>query len=456
MSSRRCLSLLVALFVAFSVVFSNGGIVSAAQDPESPGGWIEILEFSSVQTNNENWFQVSGGSGSFTLQLHTEKRLSRVDMLVWHQTADYPISASVGNKSLQVIRIENNLSRICGLIPNAYYEKLTVTFGVSTRTSATWELLSCRVTPFSQTDYNAQAELYQAGDLPHYTIPTVQEFYGDGSGNTVPSQFCVVVKDWQKYDSITIIGSVQGFGLNSIRASVGSVGLPYTLTYTSTNSNGSDTSYYLWSDVKEYVTDDTEYQGSITGSAFEMTLYDGKVLFNLTIDLTGIDRSLPYQFTVWFTGLFPDNAYIVQMVGVTGSVITADTTDVTWWGRFTSFMEGLFASDDNNDILQDAVGSSQDVVEDKLGAVAQAGAVIDDLTGVFQYQGVMDTIAFPSLTINFGGVPWTFGGWDVSVIPPGFEPLVESLKLLIDIVATLAFVQAMRHRLEKLLVGGNA
>lgn len=121
-------------------------------------------------------------------------------------------------------------------------------------------------------------------------------------------------------------------------------------------------------------------------------------------------------------------------------------------------MEGLFASDsdDTNNMMESVADQSQELAEDRLGAVAQAGAVIDNLTGVFQYQGVMDTIAFPALTINFGGVPWTFGGWDVPVIPPGFEPLVESLKLLIDIVATLAFIQAMRHRLEKLLVGGNA
>ena len=336
MKKILCFLLCAALIVAQVVPVSADELVD---------GWIELLQFTSVQANNENWFIVSGGSGSFTLPLHTEKRLSRVDMLIWHQTADYPVSAKVGNMSLQVIRIENNLSRISGLIPNAFYEKLTVNFGVSSGSSAVWELLSCRVTPIAQTDYAADAEFYQRADLTHYKAPAIAEFYGNGSGSTVPDQFCVQVNDWRKYDSITIVGSIQGFGLNSIRASIGNVGLPYTLTYTSTNSNGSDSSYYLWSDVKEYVTNDTRYQGSVTGSVFESTLYDGKVLFNLTIDLTGIDRSLSYLFTVWFTGIFPDSAYIVQIVGVTGSVQTADTSDVTWWNRFTSFMTDLFGGD---------------------------------------------------------------------------------------------------------------
>ena len=337
---KRCLSLflVIGLIAVLAVPVSADG---------NTDGWIELLEFASVQANNENWFMVSGGSGSFTLPLNTEKRLVRVDMLVWHQTADYPVSAKVGNMSLQVIRIENNLSRITGSIPNAFYEKLTVNFGVSTGSSVVWELLSCKATAILQSEYAADAVYYHRVNFAHYPVPGYTEFYGDGTGDTVFKQFCLQVNDWTKYDAITVVGSVQGFGLNSIRASIGNVGLPYSMSYTETVSNATESSYYLWSDVKEHIRDDTYYQGSITGSVLSDNWFDGKVLFNLTIDLTGVDRSLSQALTVWFTGLIDDDSsYIVQFVGVTGSVITADTSDVTWWNRFTTFMTDLFGGDD--------------------------------------------------------------------------------------------------------------
>ena len=351
---KRCLSLLlvVGLIAVLAVPVSADG---------NSDGWIELLEFTSVQANNENWFTVSGGSGSFTLPLHTEKRLLRVDMLVWHQTADYPVSAKVGNMSLQVIRIENNLSRITGRIPTAFYEKLTVNFGVSTGSAVAWELLSCKVTPILQSEYAADAIYYQRIDLTHYSVPSYQTFYGLGDDATVFNQFCLQVNDWKKYDSITIVGSIQGFGLNSIRASIGNTGLPYSLSYTEAVSNGTDSSSFLWSDVTEYIQDETSYEGSITGSVIGYDRFDGKVLFNLTIDLTGVDRSLSQALTVWFTGLFADNSsYIVQFVGVTGSVNTADTSDVTWWNRFTTFMTDLFGGDDPG-VLDDLGDSSNSI-----------------------------------------------------------------------------------------------
>ena len=440
------------------MVSSNGVQVFAAENPD---GWIELLEISSVQPNGENWFIVKGTETIVPFVLNTEKRLVKIEMLVWHQTADFPTSVSVtangATTNLTVTKIESNLSRIYGELPNSYYEVLNLKFHKTTSGSAVWEMLSCKVTPVKKADYPCDAELWIRDTNEFLDTPCDRDIEGNVDSNyTVPTQFPVIVYDWKKYDSITIIGSITSFALNSVRASVGDVGLPYEITYTSSNSTGSTEESYTWADLKHYTYDDS-YKGSIESDTYIYNEYNGKVLFNLTIDLTGIDRTVSHPMYCYFTGVYNEYfGYSVQIVGVTGSVNTADTSSLTWWSRFTTFMEDLFVSDDNSDMIENAVGQSQEVAEDRLGAIAQAGAVIDDLTGVFQYQGVMDTIAFPALTINFGGVPWTFGGWDVSVIPPGFEPLVETLKLLIDIVATLAFIQAMRHRLEKLLVGGNA
>ena len=50
----------------------------------------------------------------------------------------------------------------------------------------------------------------------------------------------------------------------------------------------------------------------------------------------------------------------MQFVGVTGSVNTADTSDVTWWNRFTTFMTDLFGGDDPG-VLDDLGDSSNSI-----------------------------------------------------------------------------------------------
>ena len=58
-----------------------------------------------------------------------------------------------------------------------------------------------------------------------------------------------------------------------------------------------------------------------------------------------------------------------------------------------------------------------------------------------------ETIILPELTVNLAGTDFTFGGWEVRIIPEGFESIVESLKLIVNIVCTLMVVNVLRTRL---------
>ena len=94
---------------------------------------------------------------------------------------------------------------------------------------------------------------------------------------------------------------------------------------------------------------------------------------------------------------------------------------------------------------------AQELAQERLGAVYQSTQIIDSLSGAFQYQSTQGTVAFPAVTIDLAGVPFTFGGWDVQVVPDGFGGIVEVLKFLLDIVCTLGFAQALKGRLEKMM-----
>ena len=341
---RKTLSLLlaVALIAALAVP------VLAAEG--NPGGWIELLEYSSVQSNGENWFTLNGQSGGFTVPLYGEKRLCKVDMLIWHQYAERITSASVtaGNttQSLTILHVGDGLSRVYGAIPNAYYEFLNVSLSHSSTAKVTFELLSCKVTAVQTTDMPASGTIWP-DDNASAPISAPGSFLteGDGTDLTLPWQTPILISDWNKYDTVTVYGSLSGIGLNSVRCSIGSKGIPYEITYTSTNPTGTGVSYRESVSISHYDTSDT-YYGNITGTHDTNTAYLGKVLFTITIDLAGIDRTVTHPLVVYFTGVTYDlHAHAFNCQNLSGSIITPDTSGVTWWSRFTTFMTGLFGGD---------------------------------------------------------------------------------------------------------------
>lgn len=341
---RKILTLLltVALIVALAV--------PVLADEGNPGGWIELLEYSSVQSNGENWFTLNGQSGGFTVPLYGEKRLCKVDMLIWHQYAERISSASVtaGNttQSLTILYVGDGLSRVYGAIPNAYYELLNVSLSHSSTSRVTFELLSCKVTPVLTTDMPASGQIRVDDDSSNLiNAPGNYVVEGSAVDLTLPWQTPILINDWQKFDTVTVFGSLSGIGLNSVRCSIGSKGLPYEITYTSTNPTGEGQTYRETVSITHYDTTD-RYYGDITGTHDSSYAYLGKVLYTITIDLSGIDRTVTQPLVVYFTGVTYDlYAHAFNCQNLSGSIITPDTSGLSWWTRFTTFMTSLFAGD---------------------------------------------------------------------------------------------------------------
>lgn len=368
----RCLKC-CAVFCALLLFLCSLPTVSAADDGST---WIELLESTSITNFGENWFSFTGNKAQFTIPLHTERRLCQIDMLIWHQTAERIQGASVtlggSSTTLTAVYLGSNISRVYGAIPNGFYEEINVSVTKTTTSSATFELLSCKVSPISAVSFDCSAQLYIQDEKLYLDAPCEHEYDGiDNPEYTLGTQYAVVVADWQKYDSITITGSMDRMSLNSVRANLGTQGLPYEITYTSSNATGSSSTYYLWQDVKHYTYDDS-YQGSIEGDVFTQTEYHCKTLYNLTIDLSGVDRKQTTNLLVWFTGAYTTTSgYRLQIVGVTGSVELPDTSQSVWWQRFTSFMSGLFSADPEDE------SAAEDFKED----AEQQRDELDDMNG---------------------------------------------------------------------------
>lgn len=433
----------------------NGVEVSA----EENGNWQQVLTYSTVNDSGSNYFVVNK-SATISLKLPTRTYGVWVDMLV--NTSDMDISSvesiwSGTYTKLTTSKISNGLFRVFGRLSYHTYTELQFRFKCSG--TGYYELLSCKISSISETVLYAESFMdftymnWNGSTLENNSVRIyapdtfVADPYGEGAA--APWQACVQILDWANYDTLTVWGSVDVASLGSVRATVGNISLPVTMNYI-------DITTGEYAEAPDLMYPD----------------YYGKYLYSIEIDISDINPALSSQFPqllVYMTGKYWDSTgMIMGFQYVTGSLAVADTTQATWrtWAndllgsvknlpkQIAEELGKLFKPDAGK--IEQVQEQSQELAEDRLGAVFQAGQVLDGLVGAFRNQTATQFITIPSVTVNLAGTPWTFGGWNVQVIPEGFSFLVSTLKLVIDIVCTLAFLHAMRSRLEKLLTGGNA
>lgn len=350
----------VTVVLALILVLAFAVPVSAAAD----SGWIELLEYSAIQANGENWFTMSGTSGSVSISVQGEKRLRKVDILLWNPTGQRPSAAScsVGSKTtnLEVFAIGANLTRIVGYLPDSFYETIRIDLKKNTTSSQTYEVLSWKVTPVGVQEFLCDASVYMKsfGVSGTYGVPYDIPLYFDGSESGSDGADYIAridVLDWEKYDSLSIWGSVTSASIESIRASIDTTALDYVVNFI----------------------DAEAYEFAVDGDpTYWVTSEWGKYLFNITIDLSGVDRSLTQSpLLVYITGSYDltVQAYF-NCQYVNGSVTTADTSNVSWWYRFTTFMTSLFSPADSD---AEDFGSS---MESQAGAMEDAVDELDQVT----------------------------------------------------------------------------
>lgn len=364
--------------ILFTVVVALISVLAVPVYASNDSGWIELLEYSSVQDDGDNDFIVNGTSGSVTIPILGEKKLRRVDMLILtpsgHRFTSASVTAGGSTTNLDVLAVGGFLTRVVGYIPNTSYKQLTVNFKKSSTSPQTYEVLSCKVTPIGVQEFVVTATVYFNGAT--YSTGRNIDIAGTTPDNHISTmyQMRIDVKDWQKYDSLSVWGSIDAGSIDSVRASVSTTALSMNVNYFQANDSGG------WTDI---VMDVNPSTGGIdnTGAQLETPFY-GKYLYALEIDLTNVDRTLTDPLYIYITGHYDDMfGATFNCQYVNGSVVTADTSDVTWWNRFTSFMTGLFSpsdpdAEDFGSTMESQAGELEDAV-DELDQVTKPD--VDDL-----------------------------------------------------------------------------
>lgn len=373
MWKRKTAAFLLALLV---FIVSVPGLTAHASEYSD---WIELLETTTVDDSGDNLVTFAATSGTFTVNTPQYMRCTKVDLILTHPSGATPTSVKVRYNStyytLTLQKIDNYTTRAYGAnLPDALYSQLTFQINKSGTASVSYQVLSCRVTSLANSQMSASA--YAEIDGTKYTIPFALSVAGDDSSVDYFGhyQFPIWVTDWQKYDKIIISGSVGTMALNSVRVTIGGLGLPYEMSYAVSNSTAEYTDSYTWYDI-QYYTYDESYMGSSETSTFAYTQYYGKTLFTITIDLTGVDRTSTNNLCCYFTTLAnPSWGYSVQIMDVMGTVEIADTAQVSWWTKLTTFFTDLLSGDNS------AADEFQDSADQQSGEVDDLNEQIQEIT----------------------------------------------------------------------------
>lgn len=168
-----------------------------------------------------------------------------------------------------------------------------------------------------------------------------------------------------------------------------------------------------------------------------------KTMQNVTTKLNQISNKLDQnqQEEEKQTGLLQNLVTEVkELPGAIGNKIKEAVTDL-----FIPDTEAIVEQKDKWDEL----------LADRFGAVYEAGSIASDIAEAFVPGETQQMISFPATTFDLAGAEFVFGGWEIDVVPDGFEFAIDTLKMIINIACTLLFVNALKNRFENTLDGDD-
>lgn len=120
------------------------------------------------------------------------------------------------------------------------------------------------------------------------------------------------------------------------------------------------------------------------------------------------------------------------------------------WEFIETGLKNLFVPDE--EFMVSYKDKWSNLLADKLGAVYQVTEIIfgawDDVRNADQ----TNTINLPVVTIPLPqNNSFSFGGYDVKIVPDGFESAVELVKVAIGIVCTFMFINGVRRRYDEIM-----
>lgn len=217
----------------------------------------------------------------------------------------------------------------------------------------------------------------------------------------------------------------------------------------------SDSTYDLFTDVNCAKSAATGFGFSYTYKEVPKEVY--QIVFNGWLDIDaifpGYDSTYKVQPTIGGSNLKltidieeSTNSLLDKIVGWLSNIKDAVTNLPQ---LIADGIKGLFIPDEQT--MVEIKESWSQLLEERFGAIYQAGSIITEFAENFTYKGEKNTIEVPATTFDLGVVDFTFGGWTIQLVHEEFKFLVDLLKGVIGIIFTLFFVGAMKRKYDKIV-----
>ncbi len=364
-------------------------LVMAFPASASDTGLLELLEYTTVNDSGTNMLYFTTQS-TITLDVPQYTRLRYIDMTFTMSDNTAPTAVAVRYNSaytnLKIVTLGAGTYRAYGSLTAGYYDEVYVRFTAAGSQYMT--LLSCKVSQISSNNFLADASVdFSDANGSMGTYDTGYLIAVNGFMETsasVPYQARIDVADWHKFDRLYVYGSVTDASINSIRVNVGTRSVNYTINF-------------LDVEAGSYLNPEDLIGIGDIGSF-------GKYLYSIEVDLSDIPRTLTTSPLYVYVGGQYDAQYGMwfNCQYVSGGFDVADTTNVTWWGRFTAFMSSLFGGDTTD------ADNQQSTIESQVGELEQAGDVMADVTKPpvadlnMDATGQLDPVTLASVSTVFG------------------------------------------------------
>lgn len=198
---------------------------------------------------------------------------------------------------------------------------------------------------------------------------------------------------------------------------------------------------YVDSNIAQHMPTGYDYQPVTITSYFGEMIGDNQ--YNFNIEIQSEEASLLGGIIEWLKGIFNKMGDIVDAI---------IELPVTIWNKIESGLKALFVpSDQATEVFFDRMNA---LLEDRLGSVYEVIDMIHSSWVDIETADTTNTITIPEVTIDLPeGETFTFGGYEVKVVPDGFEFLATALKTIIALVLTPMFVNALGRRYDDVVEG---
>lgn len=100
----------------------------------------------------------------------------------------------------------------------------------------------------------------------------------------------------------------------------------------------------------------------------------------------------------------------------------------------------------SEDDLQGFTDRFNEIFDERFGAIAEVEDLLSEMVSEISVAESTGYIEMPLVDLTEQGIPFSFGGYQVQIIPDKFDFLAKIVSHFISVIATIAFLQAIRDR----------